>query len=505
MPAFPDSTVQVDMHSALDLATTDTVGFSPAKAAVVKLRAKKPYTEPSITEPCLVGRYRKLLFLGAGEFGRVYLVRDEVYGTSYAMKELVCNNAKAVSSVLTEILVLQRLRHRHLVEIIDTFAICMVVHVVMEHCTDGNLYNVLSSALFRETGQVIQTMRDVAQAVSYLHEKGIAHHDLKPENLLFTRKDAKRIVKVADYGLFKIWKECIGSGRGNSPRRQQRPHSYHGPQVEYTYTAPEDILYAFANGDGFQVDRLHVDVYSMGIIFQEMTDILNSRIAMDPRMIRFNRSLLAIDHNKRPSSCHVHSVLAQFCVNSYVYSPILPKTSDNDRKTSKRQRYIRRSSQATATQENYHMTKSGDSGQVTKENDHMTKSGNSSHMQVAQGSDTIMVSEENDLVSVPRTSIKNHVLVSKESTHVSVLREEAIDNGSKCHDCGPQLIEDTGTPKHGRLLKISRRRRLIMKRENLQSDETDSDSETKQGSRRSTRRTHSRTKTRTHSTLKCEQ
>jgi len=45
----------------------------------------------------------------------------------------------------------------------------------------------------------------ILDAVKYLHENGIAHRDLKPENLLCSGEDEDEIVKIADFGLSKMF------------------------------------------------------------------------------------------------------------------------------------------------------------------------------------------------------------------------------------------------------------------------------------------------------------
>jgi len=48
-------------------------------------------------------------------------------------------------------------------------------------------------------------IKQILSAISYLHRQGIAHRDLKPENLLCSGEGDDEIVKIADFGLSKIF------------------------------------------------------------------------------------------------------------------------------------------------------------------------------------------------------------------------------------------------------------------------------------------------------------
>ena len=50
-------------------------------------------------------------------------------------------------------------------------------------------------------------MKQILQAVNYLHSHGICHRDLKPENILFSSIETKSQLKIIDYGISKVLNE----------------------------------------------------------------------------------------------------------------------------------------------------------------------------------------------------------------------------------------------------------------------------------------------------------
>lgn len=75
----------------------------------------------------------------------------------------------------------------------------------MEYCPGGDLFNYVSSKNFTIpeifAGQIIHKL---STAVFYLHQYGVAHRDLKLENILIFTQDDKFDIKLLDFGLSKI-------------------------------------------------------------------------------------------------------------------------------------------------------------------------------------------------------------------------------------------------------------------------------------------------------------
>nr|XP_006814289.1 PREDICTED: calcium-dependent protein kinase 2-like [Saccoglossus kowalevskii] len=302
------------------LATTaDDRSYVPMIFYRMSRRMQKQRCDESRIKPSLIGRYRKFRYIGSGNFGRVYLVRDELYGTMYAMKEIVCNNSTSVANVLTELLVLKRLRHNNLVEIVDLFSICMVVYVVTEFCFDGNLLNFLSSNRVQDTGSVTTIMRAIADGLSYIHDNGIVHYNLKPENILFTKKSSKSVAKIADYGLAKVSGDCIRYGCRSSPLNHRVTHLKERPErtskPEYLCLSSEIIQVIH------DTDNKRMDVYSMGEIFETILHMANFRTPVDPRLIPFLQSLTSLDCHGTPGSAHVLKILREFVSENHDSPP----------------------------------------------------------------------------------------------------------------------------------------------------------------------------------------
>lgn len=143
--------------------------------------------------------------LGLGINGKVVECHHRVNGQKYALKVLR-DSAKARREV--------ELHYRasgckHIVNVSDVYENSYSGHkcilVVMECMEGGELFQKIQDRAenaFTER-EAAEIMHDICKAVAYLHAMDIAHRDVKPENLLYTKNDNSGILKLTDFGFAK--------------------------------------------------------------------------------------------------------------------------------------------------------------------------------------------------------------------------------------------------------------------------------------------------------------
>ncbi|HEX5037123.1 MAG TPA: protein kinase, partial [bacterium] len=238
----------------------------------------------------LAGRYAAQETLGEGGFGRTLKVRDRLAGDAPAVLKILKSSRGTFAK---EFDILKSLYHPNIVEV---FASGVLddgsPYLVMEY-VDGAPFDALLGDPKNEKN-AWEAFAQLCRTVSYLHDQGVAHGDLKPSNVLVAGTARAPHVKVIDFGLSVLAGSKAGAAAGT-----------------LAYMAPETI----AKGKRTPAS----DLYALGLLLYQVLhggrlpfradseaatafhlrtppeDVLDET---DPRILR---SLLSKDPEKRPA------------------------------------------------------------------------------------------------------------------------------------------------------------------------------------------------------------
>ena len=154
--------------------------------------------------------YSMIKELGHGSFGHVYRCQRISTGDVYACKKFVKKLIKNKKGLKTEIDLLRATDHPNIIKLYDTFEDKNHLYLIMEECSGGELFqrlalNAKNNKLYTEK-DAARMMKQILEAVNYLHYHGVCHRDLKPENILLSSMDECSQLKLIDFGLSKVLK-----------------------------------------------------------------------------------------------------------------------------------------------------------------------------------------------------------------------------------------------------------------------------------------------------------
>jgi serine/threonine protein kinase len=106
----------------------------------------------------------------------------------------------AAETVLHEVAVLKSLKHKYIIDIIDFFDEDDSFYLVMERMEGGDVFDRIMDMKQYTEKDARDLSRFLIEAVACMHQSGIAHRDLKPQNLLLKSKEDNSDIKIADFG-----------------------------------------------------------------------------------------------------------------------------------------------------------------------------------------------------------------------------------------------------------------------------------------------------------------
>ncbi|KAI3443353.1 hypothetical protein Pfo_000018 [Paulownia fortunei] len=159
--------------------------------------------------------------LGHGQFGTTFLCVERKTGKNYACKSIAKRKLLTkddVDDVRREIEIMHHLSgHPNVISIKGAYEDAVAVHVVMELCAGGELFERIVKRGHYSEKKAAELTRTIFGVIETCHSLGVMHRDLKPENFLFVNVEEDSPIKTIDFGLsvfFKpgeIFTDVVGS------------------------------------------------------------------------------------------------------------------------------------------------------------------------------------------------------------------------------------------------------------------------------------------------------
>ena len=189
--------------------------------------------------------------IGEGSTGRVWRGSRRDDGSAVAIKILHAEylpDPTMVARFRREGVAVRQLRHPHLVPVDDLVVERDTVAIVMELVNGDDLRSIMQRGRL-ETRRAVGLLAQVASALAHVHAAGVLHRDVKPENILVTRRAGQPWAQLSDFGLAWV----------ASDRQLTRSTQLLGTPA---YLAPELLA-------GRRYDPA-VDVYALGVTAYEL-------------------------------------------------------------------------------------------------------------------------------------------------------------------------------------------------------------------------------------------
>ncbi len=206
---------------------------------------------PDSLRTALADRYRVARVIGSGGMATVYLAHDVRHGRDVAVKVLRPELAASIGTdrFLREIEIAAQLNHPHILTLIESGEVGDLLYFVMPFVAGESLRELINGRHRIDLDTTVTLVKEVADALSYAHRRGVVHRDIKPENILLSESHAV----VTDFGIAK----AVATAGGTNLTRSGVPLGTPG------YMSPEQAA-------GRTDLDLTTDVYSLACVAYEM-------------------------------------------------------------------------------------------------------------------------------------------------------------------------------------------------------------------------------------------
>ncbi|KAE8611849.1 hypothetical protein XENTR_v10012618 [Xenopus tropicalis] len=225
----------------------------------VTLGDKKDYNHPTEVSD----RYDLGQLIKTEEFCEVFRAKEKSSGKLYTCKRFLKRDGRKVrKAAKNEINILKMVKHHNILQLVDVFETRKEYFIFMELASGREVFDwILDQGYYseRDTSNVI---RQVLEAVAYLHSLCIVHRNLKLENLLYFNRMKNSKIVISDFHLAKVETSSLIKEPCGTPE-------YLAPEVvaRQRYGRPVDcwaigvIMYILLSGNPPFYDELEEEDY----------------------------------------------------------------------------------------------------------------------------------------------------------------------------------------------------------------------------------------------------
>jgi len=207
----------------------------------------------------IFGSYVVTRPIGAGGMGAVYLAENKSLGRALAVKVLLeerSHSPQAVARFIAEAKAASAIRHRNIIDVIDTSLLPDGRHYMLMEYLEGSTLRKFARDRFPLTLDIVlSVLGQVCAGLQAAHDRGIIHRDLKPSNIIISpQPDNPYLTKILDFGIAKLAAPDLTSDAHTKSRTVAGTPYYMSPEQA---RALRDVDH-------------RTDIYALGVIAYEI-------------------------------------------------------------------------------------------------------------------------------------------------------------------------------------------------------------------------------------------
>ena len=130
-----------------------------------------------------VGPYEVQSLLGEGNGGRVFLAKHSLSGTKVALKVIDKVDDKSLRKAMKEAGAMSQVEHPHTVSLLEIVENEECICLIMQYAAGGDLFDYIRDKKTLDREEAWAKFEQLVEVVSFMHDKGYIHRDIKPGTL----------------------------------------------------------------------------------------------------------------------------------------------------------------------------------------------------------------------------------------------------------------------------------------------------------------------------------
>ena len=249
--------------------------------------------------------------IGDGSFGKIYLVKNKYDNSKYALKKIICHDLKEVKNFQRELELVYSKTHDNIMKIISiqykclditTYSIYILMEVALSDWNNEIRKRYRVKNYYKEN-EIITILNQLNSALLYLETEGIAHRDIKPQNILIFENN---IFKVTDFGEAKTISDTSQEATLRGSELYMSPMLYnglkynqknvkHNPYKSDVFSLGFCLLYALTLN--LKVLNDLREIISMKVVNNMVSRALKKNYS--PKMIKLICKMIELDERER--------------------------------------------------------------------------------------------------------------------------------------------------------------------------------------------------------------
>ena len=267
--------------------------------------------------------YTIITQLGQGTFGKIYLVKDKNEDL-FSMKKIILSEELDIEDIIKEYKLCHKLKHDNIVKILGLCktkldSTTFIIYILMEvglNDWEKEIKNYIEKKINYSEEDLINIIKQLINALSFLQSKNVSHRDIKPHNVLIFKD---KIYKIADFGEAKQISKINQNQQINTLRGTElymSPLLFNGlrtNQIDIKHNLFKSDVYSFGlcilyaatlNIDLIYDIRKYVDYDD---VKKFIFDILNEKYSQN--FIQVIQKMLEINEKSRPDFIELKDIV----------------------------------------------------------------------------------------------------------------------------------------------------------------------------------------------------